>query len=54
MKIKKTCVKQIVVDNGKWTLSPHAMLSDEADGINRHALLNNGKILLEGEHAVHW
>ena len=47
-------VKQIVVDNGKWTMFPYASLNDEVEGINRHALLNNGKILLEGEHAVHW
>ncbi len=51
---QNSCIKQIVVDNGKWTMSPYASLSDEADDTNRHALLNNGKILLEGEHAMHW
>ena len=49
---QSNCVRQIVV--GKWTMSPYASLNDEIEEINRHALLNNGKILLEGEHAVHW
>ncbi len=48
------CIKQMVVDNGKWTMSPYASRVDEIEETNRYALLNNGKILLKGEHAVHW